>query len=128
MTEIPDGYTHSYYLFPIVLDTKNLNLDRNKIVNALLSEGVPVSAGYQNLHLLPIYQKKIAYGKSGIPWSLNQSRKDINYKKGICPVSESFEDKNYLGFQMCMFEMDKMEIDLMISAFQKVWKNLHFLN
>ena len=29
---------------------------------------------------------------------------------------------------MCMFEMDKKEIDLMISAFQKVWKNLHFLN
>ena len=31
LTEIPEGYTHSYYLFPIVLDTKNLNLDKIKL-------------------------------------------------------------------------------------------------
>lgn len=128
LTEIPDGYTHSYYLFPIVLDTKNLNLDRNKIVNALLSEGVPVSAGYQNLHLLPIYQKKIAYGKSGIPWSLNQSRKDINYKKGICPVAEDYHDNSFIFLPICSYNLDEKDVDLIIEAFKKVWLNLDALN
>ena len=127
LTEIPEGYTHSYYLFPIVLDIKNLNLDRNKIVNALQSEGVPIWVGYQNLHLLPIYQKKIAYGKSGIPWSLNQSRKNISYKRGICPVAEDYHDNSFIFLPICSYNLDEKDVDLIIEAFKKVWLNLDAL-
>ena len=33
------------------------------IVKLLKKEGVPCNEGYLNLHLLPIFKKKIAYGK-----------------------------------------------------------------
>ena len=127
LTEIPEGYTHSYYLFPIVLDLKTLGLDREKVVKALISEGVPVWVGYQNLHLLPIYQNKIAYGKSGIPWSLNQSRKDISYKKGICPVAEDYHDNSFIFLPICSYNLDEKDVELIIEAFNKVWHNLDTL-
>ena len=40
---------------------------------------------------------------------------------------EGLHDHNYLGFQMCMHEMDDNEVDLFINCFHKVWSNLDLL-
>ena len=80
---------------------------------------------FQNLHLLPIYQNKIAYGSKGFPWSVSQNF--INYNKGICPVAENLQDKYFIGIQMCKFKYDKKEINGIINAFKKVWLNLEKL-
>ena len=77
---------------------------------------------YINLHTLPLYQKKIGYGKKGFPWSIN--KKKYIYNKGICPVAEELNDKYFLGIEMCKFNFNKRDIDLIIAAFKKVWKNL----
>ena len=99
---IPKGNTHVYYVFPIILDVEKIKIDKPKIVGALKAEGVPtISIEYANLHLLPMYQKKVAYGKKNFPWSLN--RRKINYKKGICPVAENFNDISYIGINMCLY-------------------------
>lgn len=130
LPEIRKNCTHVYYMFFMKLDLNLLKrAKRENIFNALKAEGVEgLSLKYLNIHLLPIFQRKQAYGTKGFPWNSEFTKRDINYNKGICPVSESLEDKNYLGFQMCLFEMDKIEVDLMISSFQKVWKNLEHLN
>ena len=124
---IPKDYTHSFYVVPLVLDIKKLNVKREYIVNALLAEGVPVCAGYQNIHLLPLYQKKIAYGKDGFPWTYKDSRKDISYEKGICPNAEDLHDETFLFIPICSYELDKKDIIKIIEAFKKVWQNLSFL-
>lgn len=122
------GSTHVYYVFPMILDIKKLKISRSKIIQALAAEGLEgLTSGYSNVHLLPIYQKKIAYGSKGFPWSSEICKRKINYHKGICPVSEKLHDKTFLGFEMCLNEMSDKEIELMIMVFIKVWKNLESL-
>ena len=117
--------THVYYVYPMLIDEKITGVPRDRIVEALRAEGVPgVASGYQNVHLFPIYQKKIAYGSKGFPWNSEFCKRDVSYKKGICPVAESFQDKRYMGISMCLHRYTDEEIDLVIQAFQKVWGEL----
>tara|TARA_B110000046_G_scaffold184983_1_gene225103 strand:+ start:2137 stop:3408 length:1272 start_codon:yes stop_codon:yes gene_type:complete len=124
------GYnnTHVYYMFFMKLEiTKLKGAKRENILKALNGEGLEgLGIKFSNLHLLPTFQERIVYGKNHFPWTINKS--NITYDKGICPVSENLEDETYLGYQMCMHEMRDNEIDLFISAFKKVWKNLEYLN
>ena len=107
------------------VDLSKLNISRNKIYKALIAEGLSgISSSFANIHLLPIFQKKIAYGSNGFPWSSDICKRNVNYNKGICPVAENLQDNIYIGFQMCMHEMDDYEIDLFLKCFYKVWDNL----
>lgn len=120
--------THVYYVYPLVLNCQLLGVSRNRIYQALLSEGVPgLAPGYANLHLLPMYQNKIAYGSSGFPWSSEICRRNVNYKKGICPVAEELHESTYLGIEMCLHNYDNDDVDLVIESFQKVWRNIEEL-
>jgi perosamine synthetase len=117
--------THAYYMYPLVLDIGHLGVSRATIIKALEGEGViGLAAGYANIHMLPVYQKKIAYGANGFPWTSDICRREVSYAKGICPVAEELHDKTYIGFAMCMHELNDNEVDLMVRAFVKVWANL----
>jgi len=120
--------THVYYTYPIVLEIDNISVSRDRIHAALVAEGVPVSKGYQNIHLLPMYQQKIAYGKSGFPWSSDICKREISYEKGICPVAENLNEQSFLGLDMCMYEYNDEDIELIIKAFKKIWYNMDMLN
>ena len=64
LPSIAKDCTHSFYAFPMVLDLKKINFTRKVLVQKLREAGLPgFMEGYQNLHLLPVYKKKIAYGK-----------------------------------------------------------------
>ncbi len=117
--------THAYYVYPILLDIEELAVERELLIKALNAEGVfGLSAGYQNVHLLPMYQKKIAYGSRGFPWSSEICRREVSYQKGICPVAERLHDETFMGFSMCQHDLSDGDVDLIIRAFQKVWLNL----
>lgn len=116
--------THVYYVYPLVLVLEELKVSRDQIHAALQSEGVYLSKGYQNIHLLPMYQKKIAYGSKGFPWIPDICNREVSYKKGICPVAEELNDSTYLGFGLCVYDLTLEDIDLIIKAFKKVWSNL----
>ena len=92
---IKKNCTHVFYVFSIVLDDKIMD-KRDVIISLLNKYGLTkIGKGYQNLHLQPIYQKKICYGKKNFPWSL--SKNEINYKKGICPNAEKLHSKSFLS-------------------------------
>ena len=118
------GCTHVYYVYPLLLDLAKLGVQRSAVRDALFAEGVPVGAGYQNIHLLPMYQQKIAYGRSGFPWSSDVCKRDVSYAKGICPVAESLHEGSFLSIGLCSHEFGDEEIDQVGSAFRKVWSNL----
>ena len=80
--------------------------------------------GYANLHLLPMYQKKIAYGLNGFPWNSEFVQREINYTKGICPVAEELHHNTFIGFEICRFQLSDTEIKQVLEVFRKVWKNL----
>jgi perosamine synthetase len=117
--------SHVYYVYPMVLDLNLLGVSRARIVEALEAEGVEgLMAGYVNVHLLPMYQHKIAYGSKGFPWTSDICRRDVNYGKGICPVAEMLHDKTFLGYEMCLNDLSDEDVDLLVTAFRKVWDQL----
>ncbi|MBY0369818.1 DegT/DnrJ/EryC1/StrS family aminotransferase, partial [bacterium] len=104
-----DQGTHVYYMFPLTVDTDKLQVSRQGIREALVAEGVPgLGAGYQNIHLLPMYQNKIAYGKSGYPWT-GAAHRDVDYRKGICPVAERLHENTFLSLALCMYEFNERD-------------------
>jgi len=127
LPSVSRGNTHVYYVYGMVLSGKALEIGRDAIVRALEAEGVEgLASGYQNLHLLPTYQTKTAFGSKGFPWSLFPEV-DYNYSKGICPTSERLHDHSFIGLNLCKFEYSHDEVLQVIEAFTKVWANLHEL-
>jgi dTDP-4-amino-4,6-dideoxygalactose transaminase len=124
---VKTGCTHVYYVYPLVYLAVETGIRRSVILEALQAEGVPVAGGYQNLHLLPIYQKRIAYGRRGFPWSADFYKGRVSYAKGICPVAESLHDGSFLQIGLCAYAFDDHEVDLVIDAFRKVWEHLEDL-
>jgi len=120
--------THAYYVYPMVYDTEQTGISRARIHQALVAEGIlGLGACYQNIHLLPMYQKKIAYGSSGFPWTSDICHREVNYRKGICPVAEGLHDSSYLALGICMHEFADEDVDLIVEAFRKVWNSLEAL-
>jgi perosamine synthetase len=125
---VMEDCTHVYYMYKMVLDSDYLGVSRNRIYDALVAEGVPsLSTTFANVHLLPMYQKKIAYGSHGFPWTADICRRNVDYRKGICPVAENLHDFSYIGFQVCVHELMNEDVDLIIEAFHKVWNKMDLL-
>jgi dTDP-4-amino-4,6-dideoxygalactose transaminase len=111
-----------------LLDIAKLGVKRETLIKALQAEGVTgLGGGYQNVHLLPMFQKKIAYGSHGFPWTSDICHRDVSYAKGICPVAEQFHDESYMGFAMCLHDLSDTDVDLIAQAFHKVWGQMDAL-
>lgn len=125
---VKPGCTHSYYVYGLVLDVDALGISRKRIADALIAEGITgMAIGYQNVHLLPMYQQKMAYGANGFPWTSDICKRDVDYSKGICPVAERLHDETFLGMAMCLYDLTDEDVDLIVAAFVKVWDNLALL-
>ncbi|TGL52964.1 DegT/DnrJ/EryC1/StrS family aminotransferase [Leptospira meyeri] len=123
-----DGCTHVYYMYGLIVDFDSLGITREKLIEVLTAEGIPsLRPSYLNIHLLPMYQKRIAYGKSGFPWISPGETSKVTYEKGICPIAENLQDKSYIGFYFGGFALDDEEINLLIAAFRKVWNQLDLI-
>ena len=46
----------------------------------------------------------------------------MNYDKGICPIAERPHDKDYIGYEMCLHQLEKEDVNLIVKAFKKVWQ------
>lgn len=120
-----EGATHVYYVYGLTLDVETLGVSRERIVQALRAEGVPsLMAGYQNVHLLPLFRNKVAYGTKGFPWNSPYCTSDVQYGPGLCPVAERLHSHTFLGLNICMNELPPEDVALIIAAFRKVWNRL----
>lgn len=119
--QVQYGSEHLYYYYALKFTKKNFN--RKTIIKELNKRGVPVESNYANLHLLPMYQNKIAYGK--FPWSNKIYKGNVSYKKGICPVAEHLNDKEYIGLHMYKYDYKKKDIEYFVDQFKLVWKKFN---
>ncbi len=127
--KVSDGCTHVYYIYGITLDIAKLGVSREKIVAALRAEGVPgVGSGYQNVHLYPLFQQRIAYGTQGFPWNSPYCSRDVTYERGICPVAEKLHAETFMSLNICLNDYSSKDVALVVSAFEKVWANLDVLS
>lgn len=128
--KVREGATHVYYLQPFLYDEKIIRVGRNKFIEAVAaelpatelreSEGPQIECGYvKPIYLLPLFQKKIAFGKDGYPFSLSKS---INYKKGLCPIVEKMHAKALFHLDFARPLAAKKDLDDVVQAFEKVYK------
>lgn len=123
------GCTHVYYVYGMKVDLQSLGIERRAVFDALRAEGVPgLLVGYQNLHLLPLFQQKIAYGTQGFPWTSPYCSRVVDYSRGICPVAEDLHARSFMGINLCMNEYGPADVEAVIGAFRKVWANLDQLS
>ena len=53
-------YKNNFYVYPFVLNLKEIKISRIKLISFLQKEGLrEIGGGYANLHLLPALQKKL---------------------------------------------------------------------
>jgi dTDP-4-amino-4,6-dideoxygalactose transaminase len=114
------GCSHVYYVYPIIIDKK---INRKELFNILNKLGVQgLSEGYQLLHKLPMYKKKVAIGRKGFPWSI--SKRKINYNQIDLNISEELHNRTFLSFEICLFDLKKKDIENISICFKKAWKIL----
>lgn len=126
---IRDKCKHVWYIYPIKFDQKKLGISRNLFIQALAKEGVPFYPGYtQPLYLLPLFNKKIAFGKEGCPFSCNLNRdSNVTYQKGLCPICEQTEKFELISSECIRPPITFRHIDAIHKGFVKIIENLHEL-
>jgi perosamine synthetase len=127
--------THVYYVHPLLFDeNKSEGISRNRFIDAVKAElmptagreaeGVMIGCGYvKPLYLQPIYQKRIAYGKDGCPWSCDKYSGTVNYEKGLCPVTENLNENSFIAHEIMRPPMTNSDLNDVADAFHKVWDN-----
>jgi dTDP-4-amino-4,6-dideoxygalactose transaminase len=132
--QIRPGCEHVFYVHPIKYHQDAAGIHRNKFIEALKAElmptelreteGIKVGGGYvKPLYLEPMYQQRIAYGKDGCPWSCGKNSGNVDYSKGICPVTEKMHYDMLITHELMRPPMSKQDLDDVIKAFTKIWEN-----
>jgi perosamine synthetase len=129
--KVAEGAEHAYYLYPVKYDASVTGISRKAFVQAVNAELPPVKVWEQTgfiegyikpLYLAPLYQKKIAMGRAGFPWSAN-SGVEYNYSKGICPVVERMYDHELIYTPLMREPLNESDIDDFVAAIKKVLAN-----
>lgn len=116
------GATHAYYLYALKFRTDdNPGISRSLLEKALIAEGIPVRANYvRPIYSYPMYQKRIAFGKGGWPFTLAP---EISYAPGICPVVERIEAHEIMLLMGLQGQLEAPDIADIGDAFDKLAAN-----
>lgn len=115
---VRNGCHHVYYVWAVRYDEELVGISREVFCKALEAEGFPNFTGYtMPLYMLPIFQRRIAIGSEGFPFNLTS----VRYEKGMCPVVERMWSKEFLGFEICAYDITDTNLDLLVQAFRKVY-------
>jgi dTDP-4-amino-4,6-dideoxygalactose transaminase len=127
-----DLENNAYYVFPFKYKKGIVGMSRKLFVQAVLSElpepidfeDTALAAGYvKPLYLNPIYQRQIAIGKKGFPFTMN---KDViyNYNKGLCPVAENLYENELILSPLLREPLSLKDVDDIVLAIKKVLDNV----
>jgi len=112
---------HAYYVLPIQI--VNNSHRRAVWLDSLIEMGIPgLMAGYVNVHRLPMYEKKVAFGRS-YPWSM--AHREIEYGGGLCPVAEKLKDENFVGLLISMYELSDQQCEFIAHNMVNTWNELN---
>jgi dTDP-4-amino-4,6-dideoxygalactose transaminase len=113
--------THAFYVYAVKFKADRVGVRRHTFLQALRAEGIPFDEGYvRPLYLQPMYQKRIAHGNEGCPWTCAHYRGKVTYDKGICPVAERLNEGELLLSDICHHPLTTEDMDDVADAFKKV--------
>lgn len=84
------GSKHSYWLYPITIDSKIFKVTPEEFAKAVSAEGIPASTGYikKPLYMFRILKDQVTYGSSHCPFDCPRYNRKIEYREGDCPNAE----------------------------------------
>jgi perosamine synthetase len=132
--KVRPGCEHVFYMHILKFKSEIAGMHRNRFVEAVKSElspielreteGVKVVGGYvKPLYLQPMFQQKIAYGKTGCPFKCGHSFRDVCYDKGLCAVCERMHFDELINHELMRPFMSQQDLDDVVAAFEKVWES-----
>jgi dTDP-4-amino-4,6-dideoxygalactose transaminase len=115
------GCRHVFYVHAIRFDARKAGISRNLFLEAARAEGIPLAGGYvQPLYLAPMYQKKLAQGKSGFPFVGPHYQGKPDYSRGICPVTERMHFEELFYHDLMRPPLRESDMDDIFRAFEKI--------
>lgn len=115
------GVKHGYYLYAIRYDANVVGVSRERFAEAVRAEGVPLATRYAPpLYFMPLYQKRIAFGSEGFPFTYEGYKGTVNYERGICPVAEAMWESNVMVGNFCHANIGQPDLDDVVTALEKV--------
>lgn len=132
--KVREGATHVYYQQPFLFDEKIVGINRDRFIEAVRAElpvtelreleGTKLECGYTKpLYLLPLFQKKVAFGAKGYPFVSEFYKGAVNYDKGLCPVAERMYEKELFTNEFIRPPVSHDDLDDVVKAFHKVYEN-----
>lgn len=129
---------HVYYVHVLDYDAAATGVPRERLLRALKAElpltelregdGPLIAGGYvKPLYLLPMFQKRIAFGAGGYPFNSPLYRGELDYRKGLCPNAEIAHCERVITHEMMRPGMTATDLDDVAAAFHKVWSALPVL-
>jgi dTDP-4-amino-4,6-dideoxygalactose transaminase len=114
---VQPGCRHVYYVFAFEYDADEMGISRERFVEAVRAEGVPLSTGYvEPLYLQPLYQQRV------FQCGANCSRYSgtVSYDKGLCPVAETMHDERLIYTNLVYAGLRRADIEDVALAVEKV--------
>jgi dTDP-4-amino-4,6-dideoxygalactose transaminase len=95
-----EGVDETYYNFTLDYDADVLGVSREKFVEAVQAEGVPLKVnGYRALNLAPVFVNQDVW-----PYKLAENQVILEgrelYGEGVCPVAEAFTQEGNLELKI----------------------------
>lgn len=133
MSPIRQESTHVFYELVFLYNENIIGVSRDIFIKAVKAElpatelreleGTQIGCGYvKPLYLLPIFQKKIAFGNSGYPFSSQYYSGNVTYEKGICPIAERMHEKELFTLELMRPPATADDLNDVVKAFEKVYK------
>lgn len=108
---------HVYYVYAFSFDENEIGITRDNFCEALRAEGIPVSGGYvKPLYLNPLYLEKRAF-------AFKHYKGNVKYEKGLCPVTESLNEKELVLTPVCRPPATLDDMDDIYNAITKIIEN-----
>ncbi len=131
MPKVRKNASHVYYVHACLYDGQEAGVSAGQFVRAIQAElpyfalrekeGTKLGAGYvRPLYRLPLFQKKNTVKNINWPFSLHTDR---SYQGNICPECEQLYADKLLTHEFMLPCMEKTDLDDVLEAFEKVWKN-----
>lgn len=112
---------HGYYVYAIRYDANAAGVPRDRFVAAIKAEGISVGAGYvEPIYLEPVYQRRIAFGRDGFPFTYSGYKGNVNYARGLCPVTEKMYYSELIIIDVCHANIQRRDLDDIVNVFEKV--------
>ena len=108
---------HVYYVLSVQYDEEIIGVSRERFVDAVCAEGVPLNVGYvEPLYLQPLYQRRAFH--CGPNCALYTGT--VSYVKGLCPIAETMHSERLFYTTSIHPGLTKADIEDVCRALEKV--------